>query len=54
MLTIDKIPEIFNWFIKLMFKDIKDEIINYQEQKEEKDNKKEDDDNKREDDDNKC
>ena len=46
VLTINKIPEIFNWFIKLMFKDIKDEIINYQEQKEEKDNKKEDDDNK--------
>ena len=35
-LTINKIPEIFNYFIRLMFKDIKDEIIKYQEQKEKK------------------
>jgi len=39
VLTVNKIPEIFYWFIKLMFKDIKDEILKYQEQKEEKDKK---------------
>ncbi len=37
-LTVSKISEIFYYFIKLIFKDIKDEVKKYQEQKETKEN----------------
>ena len=38
-LTVSKAPEIFYYFIRLIFKDIKNEIKKYQEQKENEENK---------------
>ena len=38
-LNVSKIPEILNYFIKLIFKDIKEDIKKYQEQQEQKQNK---------------